>query len=119
MRIALSGGGYPAMLLHLGALWKLNQAGELAKLTNFSSVSGGSITAGVLAPNWTKLQFERSDPVGAVALNFRALIADPQEGLASRTLTGVWVSVAPFRFIRRRRPSNRCTEAPVWQSQTG
>ena len=46
--LCLSGGGYRAMLFHLGALWRLNEAGFLPRLARVSSVSGGSITAGLL-----------------------------------------------------------------------
>ena len=41
----LSGGGYRAMLFHVGALWRLNEFGYLRRLDHVSSVSGGSITA--------------------------------------------------------------------------
>ena len=47
--LCLSGGGYRAMLFHVGALWRLNDAKLLASLKRISSVSGGSITAGLLA----------------------------------------------------------------------
>jgi NTE family protein len=46
--LCLSGGGYRAMVFHLGALWRLNELGYLARLSRISSVSGGSITAGFL-----------------------------------------------------------------------
>ena len=46
--LCLSGGGYRAMLFHLGALWRLNELGYLPRLDRVSSVSGGSITAGAL-----------------------------------------------------------------------
>ena len=36
------------MLFHVGALWRLNELGYLPRLDRVSSVSGGSITAGVL-----------------------------------------------------------------------
>ena len=75
--LALSGGGYRAMLFHVGALWKLNEIGELARVTHVSSVSGGSIAAGVLAMNWRHLEFE-----GGVATNFRDQVADPLMRLA-------------------------------------
>src|SRR5713226_3113267 len=55
--LCLSGGGYRAMLFHLGALWRLNEFGMLSKLDRISSVSGGSITAGVLGMNWSQLAF--------------------------------------------------------------
>jgi NTE family protein len=53
--LCLSGGGYRAMIFHLGVLWYLEDAGILQKIARISSVSGGSITAGVLALAWTRL----------------------------------------------------------------
>ena len=53
--LALSGGGYRAMLFHAGAIWRLNELGWLSKLDRVSSVSGGSIAAGRLAARWDKL----------------------------------------------------------------
>jgi predicted acylesterase/phospholipase RssA len=47
--LCLSGGGYRAMLFHVGALWRLNEIGWLRRLFFVSSVSGGSITAGLVA----------------------------------------------------------------------
>lgn len=41
-------GGYRAMVFHLGVLIRLNEVGLLRWLGRVSSVSGGSITAGVL-----------------------------------------------------------------------
>ncbi len=55
--LALSGGGYRATLFGLGSLWRLNDAGLLGKLDRVTSVSGGSIVAGVLANRWRDLQF--------------------------------------------------------------
>lgn len=55
--LCLSGGGYRAMVFHLGVLWRLNELGYLARLARVSSVSGGSITAAMLALKWPKLQF--------------------------------------------------------------
>ena len=56
LALCLSGGGYRATLFHLGALRRLNQAGVLSKLTTISSVSGGSITNGLLAKWWPALK---------------------------------------------------------------
>ncbi|MEH3148551.1 MAG: patatin-like phospholipase family protein [Methylobacterium frigidaeris] len=53
--LALSGGGFRAALFHLGTLWRLNEFGILAGLGRVSSVSGGAITAGVLATRWSSL----------------------------------------------------------------
>jgi hypothetical protein len=41
--IALSGGGFRAMLFHAGALARMNELGLLSKAKCISSVSGGSI----------------------------------------------------------------------------
>lgn len=71
--LCLSGGGFRAMVFHLGALWRLNELGLLSKIARFSSVSGGSITNGVLAYGWRQLTF---DPAG-VATNFREVVANP------------------------------------------
>ena len=80
--LCLSGGGYRAMLFHLGALWRLNELGWLPKLDRVSSVSGGSITAGVLARNWNMLGFDGAN----VAQGFERAVVDPIRGLAGETL---------------------------------
>src|SRR5512139_3799075 len=56
--LCLSGGGYRAMLFHVGALWRLYEARLLKDIKRISSVSGGSITAGVLGLNWGQLSFD-------------------------------------------------------------
>ena len=63
--LALSGGGYRAMVFHVGALIRLNEVALLRKIKRISSVSGGSITAGALAMSWNDLKF-----TGDVATNF-------------------------------------------------
>jgi NTE family protein len=68
--LSLSGGGYRAMVFHVGALWRMNEVGLLSKLKRISSVSGGSITAGVLGLQWNSLNF-----VGGVAKNFGAFVS--------------------------------------------
>jgi NTE family protein len=50
--LCLSGGGSRAMLFHAGAILRLAETGMLARVRQVSSVSGGSITAGVLARAW-------------------------------------------------------------------
>ena len=65
--LTLSGGGYRAMLFHVGALWKLNEIGELRRLAHISSVSGGpTLRPACVAMNWTRLDFATG-----VATNFR------------------------------------------------
>lgn len=80
--LCLSGGGYRAMLFHLGTLWRLNELDYLPKLDRISSVSGGSITAGVLAANWSRLEFDH----GGVAGQFRAMVVDPVRRLGAKTI---------------------------------
>jgi NTE family protein len=80
--LCLSGGGYRAMLFHLGALLRLNELGWLRKLDRVSSVSGGSITAGVLAGRWHELRFDHD----GVATNFDVEITQPLRALAGRTI---------------------------------
>ena len=82
MALCLSGGGYRAMMFHTGALWRLNQIGYLPKLVRISSVSGGSIIAGLLGLKWTRLAF---GPQGASTV-FEAEIVQPIRALASRTI---------------------------------
>jgi NTE family protein len=80
--LCLSGGGYRAMLFHLGALWRLNETGYLPRLKRVSSVSGGSITAGVLGLAWPKLDFDER----GVARRFGEQIVGPLRRLASQTI---------------------------------
>ena len=80
--LCLSGGGYRAMLFHLGALWRLNELGYLRKIERISSVSGGSITAAVLGFKWSKLSFDDS----GVAQRFEDEVTEPIRKLAERTI---------------------------------
>lgn len=54
--LAVSGGGYRAMVFHLGAFLRLHELGILQTLNRISSVSGGSITAAKIALEWDKLR---------------------------------------------------------------
>lgn len=80
--LCLSGGGYRAMLFHLGGLIRLNELGWLPKLTIVSSVSGGSITAGVLGTRWHQLAFDDT----GVATNFDELVVEPLMAFAGNTV---------------------------------
>jgi NTE family protein len=64
--LCLSGGGSRAMLFHAGAILRLNELGLLGTVARISSVSGGSIIAGLLARRWDELVFVdgRSPKVG-------------------------------------------------------
>ncbi|HET7112802.1 MAG TPA: patatin-like phospholipase family protein [Pyrinomonadaceae bacterium] len=80
--LCLSGGGYRAMIFHLGALWRMNQLGFVKKLSRVSSVSGGSITAGVLALAWKDLQFNEN----GVAGNLEELVINKLRRFANNTI---------------------------------
>jgi len=104
LALCLSGGGYRAMLFHLGVLWRLNEAGVLPKFDRVSSVSGGSITAGVLALHWGELEFDETGRANA----FGSKVVDEIRRFASVTvdigavLTGIalpFVSVSD-RVVR-------------------
>lgn len=82
MALCLSGGGYRAMLFHLGALWRLNEVGLMKGLVRISSVSGGSITAGLLGLIWKNLIFDNRN----VASNLEELLIDRIRRLADTTI---------------------------------
>ncbi len=79
--LCLSGGGYRAMLFHVGSLWRLNELGYLPKLSRISSVSGGSIAAGVLGHRWSRLAF-----ANGVAAGFEREVVGTTRTLAGHTI---------------------------------
>ncbi len=79
--LCLSGGGYRAMLFHVGSLLRLNELGLLPSIDRISSVSGGSITAGVLGLKWNKLNFQNN-----VAINFQTEVVEPIRRFAAKTI---------------------------------
>ncbi|MCJ2186509.1 patatin-like phospholipase family protein [Novosphingobium beihaiensis] len=104
--ITLSGGGYRAMLFHLGFLWRLRDAGILGTIDRCASVSGGSITAGMLARRWEEIDWNDDGQ------SFRTKVADPimtmsqqsidiVAGLLGRIpgLNGSWVTRAYNRVL--------------------
>jgi len=98
--VCLSGGGFRAMVFHLGALWRLNDAGLLPTVARFSSVSGGSITNGALAVAWKDLNF---DDAGC-ARRFVELVAAPVLRFAQTNVdvAAVLGSIIPGQTAARR-----------------
>jgi len=80
--LCLSGGGYRAMLFHIGTLWRLNEFGMLPQLDRVSSVSGGSITAALLGLKWNRLWFDGN----GVSRTLEQEVVTPIRNLASRTI---------------------------------
>jgi NTE family protein len=80
--LCLSGGGYRAMLFHVGALWRLNELGYLPRLARISSVSGGSIAAAVLALAWKDLAFDEAH----VSPQFEKLVGERLRDFAGHSI---------------------------------
>jgi NTE family protein len=121
--LCLSGGGYRAMLFHLGSLRRLNEAGRLATVTRVASVSGGSIIAALLGLRWTSLDFrptgaaltarqtsDQTDRTGkplargpTVAQRFDELVEEPILDLAGRGIDvrAVLTGLRPGRISRK------------------
>lgn len=78
--VCLSGGGYRAMVFHTGVLWRLYDSGILKAVSRISSVSGGSITAGVLGLKWSRLSFNPTQK------DFVTEVVQPIRALASETI---------------------------------
>jgi NTE family protein len=93
--LALSGGGYRAMLFHAGSLWRMRDAGLLRYVTRVSSVSGGSIIAARLGLVWHRIDWDDQGE------SFRRQLVDPIRQLAGETVD--WVAAAegalPFTTV--------------------
>lgn len=88
--LAVSGGGYRAMLFHLGSLLRLHELGMLRKFKRISSVSGGSITSAKIALEWKHLN-SRDDffsRVVAPVRNLAGITLDVKAGLSGIFLPG-------------------------------
>jgi NTE family protein len=96
--LALSGGGYRAMVFHVGALIRLNEVGLMRKIKRISSVSGGSITAGVLGTSWKDLKFTFD-----VAVNFDVVVERVRQMADTTVDAGAIIGgiLALERFLRR------------------
>ena len=80
--LCLSGGGYRAMIFHVGVLWRLYETGVLQTVARISSVSGGSITAGLLALKWSELMRGPAPNVQT----FRKEVVEPLRSLGRTTI---------------------------------
>ncbi|MDH3844623.1 MAG: patatin-like phospholipase family protein [Myxococcales bacterium] len=103
--LCLSGGGYRAMLFHVGVLWRLAELGylgtadrtgkfgPLGSLERISSVSGGSITSAVLGLAWKDLKVDEPGSPD----RFREHVVDSIQEFASTTtvsiLSGLWAAL--------------------------
>lgn len=95
--LALSGGGSRAALYSLGSLWRLNELGYLSRISIVTSVSGGSITSGVLGYRWRELEFQ-----DGVAVNFKEVVAERVQEFCKKTIdVGSFLGgiISPFYSI--------------------
>jgi NTE family protein len=107
MAVCLSGGGFRAMLYHAGALRRLNELGLLSAVDRFSSVSGGSITAAVLARKWSDLRFDDAgvaagfDDVERQLFDFAGRTIDVQSAIIGVLpgTTGAWQLARRYRRL--------------------
>jgi predicted acylesterase/phospholipase RssA len=79
--LALSGGGYRAMLFHTGVLIRLNELGLLKEVSRVSSVSGGSISAAYLGLIWKRLTWQ-----DGVATNLRDIYVEDILNFSRRSI---------------------------------
>lgn len=93
--LALSGGGYRATLFHLGALTRLNELGWLPRIDRISTVSGGSLMAGVLATAWDSLEWDEKGH----AINFNDLVFEPTIRFTSRHIDAFVIALGLIPFI--------------------
>ena len=103
--LCLSGGGYRAMLFHVGVLWRLYETQLLQPMQRISSVSAGSIAAAVLALAWKRLSFDPAQ----LSTDFLALVVEPLRGMARESID--LESVALGTFIPGTTISDRITAA--------
>lgn len=95
LALCLSGGGFRAVLFHLGALRRLNELGVLAKVDTFSTTSGGSILAAHLA---TLLANDATKKVAFTPEAWDGLVEDPIRALTREDLQA---GVLDLRLLAR------------------
>lgn len=87
--LCLSGGGFRAALFHLGAVRRLNELGVLGQVRTISAVSGGSITANLLADprlGWPAEHGASLAGADLVVQGFEECVAEPLRRLTARNV---------------------------------
>lgn len=107
--LCLSGGGYRAMLFHVGALWRLYETGFLARISLFSSVSGGSIASGFLGLQWHSLGLHM--PGERDLERFINLYVVPMKQLAEQTIDLPAILRHPLAILGLGNASQEITKA--------
>jgi NTE family protein len=93
--LCLSGGGFRAVLFHLGALRRLDELGLLPRLDTIASVSGGSLVAAVLA---TRVAW----PLAGRIEDWEREIAEPLRAFTRRNLRtpALLARLLPWNWLR-------------------
>src|SRR5258706_2123816 len=115
MGLALSGGGYRAALFGLGSLWRLNELGLLPRLKRITSVSGGSLTAGVVAARWSELTFDGT----GCATNFHSVVVQRLRLFCSCTLDWKAILAGLIRFVSAAGVTRRVYEQHLVRTPAG
>jgi NTE family protein len=113
--LCLSGGGFRAALFHAGAIRRLNELGVLSQVRTISSVSGGSITSGLLATVWTRLERD-----GDRFTNLEALFEQPLRAFCGRNIRNgplLWRRLNPASWPRLLSSSFSATDFLVSEYQ--
>ena len=111
--LCLSGGGYRAMLFHLGCFLRLNEGGLLPSLDRVASVSGGSIAAGALAAGWEKLIFDGR----GVAMNMD-VVSGPLIRLANLTVDVPAITLGLVPFLHPANLAARTYDRLIFRGRT-
>jgi NTE family protein len=100
--LCLSGGGYRAALFHLGATRRLNELGALSRIDTFTSVSGGSIFASIIAAYAARDPEAWSRP-GEPVPRYDEEVAQPMRELAQHNLRTrtVLKRLLPWNWTKR------------------
>jgi NTE family protein len=109
--LCFSGGGYRASLFHLGVTRRLNELGALSRVDTFTSVSGGSIFASVIAGYAARKPEAWSQPGEPIA-GWDDEVVKQMEELARhniRTRT-VLSALLPWNWLKRDVQINALTE---------
>ena len=99
--LCLSGGGYRAMVFHIGVLWRLYEIGLLQTVKRISSVSGGSITAGA---TWRWPGTTSASDADSVRRDFVPKVVAPLRAFAGETIDAECVILGVAVAGQRRRP---------------
>lgn len=100
--LALSGGGFRAMLFHVGGIIRLNELGLLRPLDEVAGVSGGAIVAGRLGAVWSRLRFVTGSATNLWEEFVTPLLAVAEQRIDVRAVTRALVpGISAARQVER------------------